>query len=120
MVKNCGASFGGEFEVFLDERLETFIKPSLPQKFRAAAESLNLPAFPLRRPVSHLKTTTNHKIVAFNSPFPLDSGLNFIFADTIKGYFARPKKEGRYRGVIVSHGNPRICKDIGNAAAQLG
>lgn len=40
-------------------------------------------------------------------------------ADTIKGYLARPKKEGRYRGVIVSHGNPGISEDIRNAAAQM-
>lgn len=40
-------------------------------------------------------------------------------AETIKGYLARPKKEGRYRGVIVSHGNPGIPEDIRNAAAQM-
>jgi dienelactone hydrolase len=40
-------------------------------------------------------------------------------ADTIKGYLARPKKEGRYRAVIVSHGNPGISEDIRNTAAQM-
>jgi carboxymethylenebutenolidase len=39
--------------------------------------------------------------------------------DTIKGYLARPKKAGRYRAVIVSHGNPGISEDIRNAAAQM-
>lgn len=40
-------------------------------------------------------------------------------ADTIKGYLARPKKEGRFRAVVVAHGNPGIPEDIRNAAAQM-
>ena len=40
-------------------------------------------------------------------------------ADTIKGYLARPKKAGKHRAVVVSHGNPGISEDIRNAAAQM-
>ena len=39
-------------------------------------------------------------------------------ADTIKGYLARPKKEGRYGAVVIPHGNPGIPEDIRNTAAQ--
>lgn len=39
--------------------------------------------------------------------------------DTIRGYLSRPKKDGHYRGVIVSHGNPGIPEDIRNATAQM-
>lgn len=40
-------------------------------------------------------------------------------ADTIRGYLARPKKEGRFRAVVVAHGNPGIPEDIRNATAQM-
>ncbi|MDQ4121603.1 MAG: dienelactone hydrolase family protein [Acidobacteriota bacterium] len=39
--------------------------------------------------------------------------------DTIRGYLARPKKDGSYRAVVVSHGNPGISEDIRNVAAQM-
>jgi hypothetical protein len=53
------------------------VKPSLPAKFRDAAEKLKAGFLPT---AFRLKTTANHKIVAYKSPIPLDSGLNFIFA----------------------------------------
>lgn len=40
-------------------------------------------------------------------------------AETIKGYLARPKKEGRFRSVVIAHGNPGLPEDIRNAAAQM-
>ncbi|MDQ3818133.1 MAG: dienelactone hydrolase family protein [Acidobacteriota bacterium] len=52
--------------------------------------------------------TITHGAVTFNNG-----------PDNIKSYLARPKKEGRYRGVLVLHGNPGIPKDIRNAAAEL-
>ncbi|MBA3321836.1 MAG: dienelactone hydrolase family protein [Pyrinomonadaceae bacterium] len=39
--------------------------------------------------------------------------------DNIEGYLARPKKAGRYRAVIIAHGNPGVSEDIKNAAAQI-
>lgn len=38
---------------------------------------------------------------------------------TIKGYLARPKKEGHYPAIVVTHGNPGISEDIRNVAAQM-
>ncbi|HEY0458760.1 MAG TPA: dienelactone hydrolase family protein [Pyrinomonadaceae bacterium] len=40
-------------------------------------------------------------------------------ADIIKGYLARPKKNGRFRAVVVAQGNPGMPEDIRNAAAQM-
>jgi carboxymethylenebutenolidase len=40
-------------------------------------------------------------------------------SDKIKGYLARPKKDGRFRAVVVAHGNQGIPEDIRNAAAQM-
>lgn len=39
--------------------------------------------------------------------------------DTIKGYLARPKKEGKYPAVIVLHGPPGIPEQMKNTAAQM-
>jgi carboxymethylenebutenolidase len=40
-------------------------------------------------------------------------------ANTIKGFLARPKKVGRYRIVLISHGNPGVPEDIKFTAAEL-
>jgi carboxymethylenebutenolidase len=39
--------------------------------------------------------------------------------DTIKGFLARPKKAGRYRAVIIAHGNTDVPSDIQYTAAFL-
>jgi carboxymethylenebutenolidase len=64
---------------------------------------------------------TNDSIpLALNDPNVVHEPVTFKNgADTIKGYLARPKRAGRSRGVIVSHGNPGISEDIRNAAAQM-
>jgi carboxymethylenebutenolidase len=68
-----------------------------------------------------LSGQTNVSIpLALNDPNVVHEPVNFKNGtDTIKGYLARPKKAGRYRAVIVSHGNPGISEDIRNAAAQM-
>ena len=40
-------------------------------------------------------------------------------ADTIEGYLARPKKAGRFRAVVVLHGNLHLPEDHRYTAAQL-
>jgi carboxymethylenebutenolidase len=40
-------------------------------------------------------------------------------ANTIKGFLARPKKVGRYRMVLIAHGNPGVPEDIKFTAAEL-
>jgi len=40
-------------------------------------------------------------------------------ANTIKGFLARPKKAGRYRMVLIAHGNPGVPDDIKFTAAEL-
>ncbi len=42
------------------------------------------------------------------------SGVN-----TIKGFLARPKRAGRYRMVLIAHGNPGVPDDIKFTAAEL-
>lgn len=37
----------------------------------------------------------------------------------IEGYLARPKKAGRYRTVVIAHGNPGVPEDIKYTAAYL-
>jgi carboxymethylenebutenolidase len=37
----------------------------------------------------------------------------------IEGYLARPKKAGRYRAVVIAHGNPGVPEDIKYTAAYL-
>lgn len=39
--------------------------------------------------------------------------------DTINGYLARPKRKGKYRAVLVLHGNAAIPDDIKQTAAAL-
>jgi len=39
--------------------------------------------------------------------------------NTIKGFLARPKKFGRYRIVLIAHGNPGVPEDIKFTAAEL-
>ncbi len=58
--------------------------------------------------------------VALNDPNVIHMPVTFKSGSAdIKGYLARPRKDGRYRGVIVSHGNPGISEDIRNTAAQM-
>lgn len=38
---------------------------------------------------------------------------------TVKGFLARPKKAGRYRMVLIAHGNPGVPDDIKFTAAEL-
>src|SRR4030095_16195813 len=40
-------------------------------------------------------------------------------ADTIQGYLARPRKAGRFRAVVVLHGNLHLPEDHRYTAAQL-
>ncbi|HEX6126541.1 MAG TPA: dienelactone hydrolase family protein [Pyrinomonadaceae bacterium] len=40
--------------------------------------------------------------------------------DTIEGYLARPRQKGRYRAVVVLHGNLFLPEDHRYTAAQLG
>jgi carboxymethylenebutenolidase len=40
--------------------------------------------------------------------------------DTIQGYLARPRKGGRFRAVVVLHGNLHLPEDHRYTAAQLG
>ena len=40
-------------------------------------------------------------------------------AKTIKGFLARPRKAGRYRMVLIAHGNPGVPDDIKFTAAAL-
>jgi carboxymethylenebutenolidase len=39
--------------------------------------------------------------------------------NNIKGFMARPKKVGRYRMVLIAHGNPGVPEDIKFTAAEL-
>ena len=39
--------------------------------------------------------------------------------DPIQGFLARPKKVGRYRMVLIAHGNPGVPEDIKFTAAEL-
>ncbi|HEU0047880.1 MAG TPA: dienelactone hydrolase family protein, partial [Nitrososphaera sp.] len=39
--------------------------------------------------------------------------------DPIQGFLARPKKVGRYRIVLIAHGNPGVPEDIKFTAAEL-
>lgn len=58
--------------------------------------------------------------IALNDPNVIHLPVTFKNGSAlIKGYLARPKREGRYPGVIVSHGNPGISEDIKNVAAQI-
>ncbi len=50
----------------------------------------------------------SHKTITFRSG-----------ADTIEGFLARPKAAGRYKAIIVTHGNADLPEDIRNTAAQL-
>lgn len=38
---------------------------------------------------------------------------------TISAFLARPRRAGRFRPVLISHGNPGISDDVRNVAAQL-
>jgi carboxymethylenebutenolidase len=40
-------------------------------------------------------------------------------ADTVNGFLARPKNAGRYRAVLIAHGNPGVPEDIKYTAAYL-
>ncbi|MDQ3799878.1 MAG: dienelactone hydrolase family protein [Acidobacteriota bacterium] len=40
-------------------------------------------------------------------------------ADTINGYLAHPKKKGKYRTVLVLHGNVGVSEDIRHTAVRL-
>jgi carboxymethylenebutenolidase len=40
-------------------------------------------------------------------------------ANTIKGFLTRPKRVGRYRMVLIAHGNPGVPEDIKFTAAKL-
>jgi carboxymethylenebutenolidase len=40
-------------------------------------------------------------------------------AVTMQGYLARPKANGRYRGVVIFSPNPGLTEDLRNTAAQL-
>src|SRR5204862_6840732 len=37
----------------------------------------------------------------------------------IEGYLARPKKAGRYRAVVIAHGNPGVSEDSKYTAIYL-
>jgi len=58
------------------------------------------------------KTLNDPSIILEDVSFK--SGTN-----TIKGFLARPKKVGRYRMVLVAHGNPGVPEDIKFTAAEL-
>src|SRR6266404_6441346 len=54
-----------------------------------------------------------------------DANINFdevsfkSGTNTIKSFLARPKKVGRYRMVLIAHGNPGVPEDIKFTAAEL-
>src|SRR5262249_51863722 len=57
---------------------------------------------------------------ALDDPAIIHNAVIFKNGDAeIKGYLGRPKKEGRYPGVIILHGNPGATDDVRNTAAQL-
>jgi carboxymethylenebutenolidase len=58
------------------------------------------------------KTLADPNIILDEVSFP--SGTK-----TIKGFLARPKKAGRYRTVLIAHGNPGVPEDIKFTAAEL-
>jgi len=62
--------------------------------------------------------SSSQKILA--DPNIIHGEVNFKSStDTVKGFLARPKKAGRYRAVIIAHGNPGAPSDIQYTAAFL-
>jgi len=58
---------------------------------------------------------------ALNDPAVTQTMVSFKSGrDTIEGYLARPRKAGRYRAVVVLHGNLHLPEDHRYTAAQLG
>ena len=57
---------------------------------------------------------------ALNDPNVIQSMVSFKSgADVIEGYLARPRKAGRFRAVLVLHGNLHLPEDHRYTAAQL-
>lgn len=57
---------------------------------------------------------------ALNDPQVIQSMVSFRSgADTIQGYLARPRKAGRFRAVVVLHGNLHLPESHRYTAAQL-
>ena len=57
---------------------------------------------------------------ALNDPQVIQSMVSFKSgADTIQGYLARPRKGGRFRAVVVLHGNLHLPESHRYTAAQL-
>src|SRR5688572_16190967 len=57
---------------------------------------------------------------ALNDPNVIQSMVSFKSGpDVIEGYLARPRKAGRYRAVLVLHGNLHLPEDHRYTAAQL-
>ena len=57
---------------------------------------------------------------ALNDPHIILEEVGFKSGtNTIKGFLARPKKVGRYRIVLIAHGNPGVPEDIKFTAAEL-
>jgi carboxymethylenebutenolidase len=57
---------------------------------------------------------------ALNDPDILHGAATFQNGpDTIQGYLARPRTAGRYRAVVILHGNAGLPEDIRNTAAQV-
>lgn len=57
---------------------------------------------------------------ALNDPTVIRDFVSFKSgADTIRGYLARPRKAGRFRAIVVLHGNLHLPEDHRYTAAQL-
>src|SRR5438874_2446598 len=57
---------------------------------------------------------------ALNDPNTILEEVSFKSGtNSIKGFLARPKKVGRYRIVLIAHGNPGVPEDIKFTAAEL-
>ena len=57
---------------------------------------------------------------ALDGPNVSHESVNFYNEEAkIEGFLARPKKAGRFRAVIVTHGNAGLPEDVRNTAAQL-
>src|SRR5262245_51539106 len=57
---------------------------------------------------------------AFNDPTVIQDMIFFKSGqDSIEGYLARPRKDGRFRAVVVLHGNLHLPEDHRYTATQL-
>jgi hypothetical protein len=93
----------------IDKSKRTFLKGATTAIIGGA---LNVQGFGQQTTPTILKALESPNVI--HNPVTFKNGT-----DTIKGYLARLKKEGRFRAVVVTNANPGISEDLRNATAQM-